>query len=180
MTRRDLSESQSDALYRRDHTWSDAGRMSATIAWDWHKRQPRGLRDAADMIRRAYADEVPGRLHNRELADDGTPKMTPQAESYIFGSDYAGETPPDVDGNTPVLDYYRTPFRAALSRLRGISRPRADLIEKVATGSHQPMQAAIEQGVPPWCAKLVAEDVLFAFMRSLSDLKISLPPEVAA
>lgn len=81
------SESQSAALERRDAPFAPENRTSAGNAYDWRRRQdPRDLRDAVRLVRRAYQDEVPTRMHNRDLADDGTPKMTPQTEAYMFGA----------------------------------------------------------------------------------------------
>jgi hypothetical protein len=161
------SQANAEALARRAAPYSAASDITFRIAWDWHKREPRGLRDAADMLRRAYADEVPTRLHNRDLADDGTPHMTPQAEGFIFED--ARKTT-DEDG---AIAYYRTPVRAAMANLEG---PRRQLVQKVATGEMHPFQAAQSLGVPDWCCKMVAEEVLRSFMRSLSDIKIALPP----
>ena len=86
--RRGISEAQSNALAleRRGRTYADANAASITLSWDWRKREPRDLREAVRMVRQAYADEVPAKMHNSELADDGTPRMTPQAEGYIFGN----------------------------------------------------------------------------------------------
>src|SRR6478672_2673864 len=93
------SEAQANAetLERRGRTYADPNTASIRINWHWEKRQPRSLRDAADMLRRAYADEVPTRLHERDLADDGTPKMTPAAEGFIFGHEAAGTEPAERD-----------------------------------------------------------------------------------
>ena len=49
---------------------------------------------------------------------------------------------------------------------------RAAIVSHVTIGSQGPVQAAIREGVPNWCAKLVAEDVLRSFLRRLSDLKL--------
>ena len=179
---RGISEAQSNALAleRRSAPYSESSGQSFTVAWNYHNREPKDLREAVRMVRAAYADEVPGRMHNRDIADDGTPRMTPQAEGYIFGSDTSG-TERRVEGEPlPALDYYRTPFRAALEHLRRSSPKRAAIISHVTIGSQSPIQAAIAEGVPAWCAGDVAEPTLRAFLRNLSDVKLHLPKEEVA
>ena len=171
------SQANAEALDRRERTYSEASGQSFRVSWDWHNREPRDLREATRMVRAAYADEVPARLHNQDLADDGTPKMTPQAEGYIFGSDTAGEARKDEE---PIVDFYRTPFRASLHNLTRHSVPRANLIARVAIAGESPVQAAVTVGVPQWCAAIVVEDVLRAFLRNLTDIKVHLPREEAA
>ena len=179
---RGISEAQSNALAleRRSAPWSAASGQSFTVAWNYHNREPKDLREAVRMVRAAYADEVPGRLHNRDLADDGTPHMTPQAEGYIFGSDTAGETRKVEGDPPPAIDYYRTPFRAALEHLRRSSPKRAAIVSHVTIGSQNPADAAIAEGVPPFCAKEVTESTLRAFLRNLTDIKVHLPKEAEA
>lgn len=174
--RDNMSEAQSDALYRRDHTFTEASRSSFTVSWDWHKREPKDLREAVRMVRQAYADEVPMRLHEGydAIGEGGTPKMDVRAEGYLFGRDDAGEARP---GETPAIDYYRTPFRATLSRYE---THRKAIVEHVAIGSMNPVSAAITEGVPYWCARMVAEDTLRGFLRSLSDVKVDDSGKVAA
>lgn len=182
---REPSESQinAEALARRERTYSEASGVSFRIRWDWHNREPRDLREAVRMARAAYADEVPTRLHNRDLEDDGTPDMTPQAEGYIFGSATAGEASrSEID--QPALDFYRTPCRAAIALLRRQSALRADLVQRVAVGEHRPIDsavaAAMSVGVPRDFAYEVAESTLRAFLRNLTDIKVHLPQEEAA
>jgi hypothetical protein len=174
------SQANAEALARREHSYSDASGVSFRLNWDWHNREPKDLREAVRMVRQAYADEVPAKLHNGDLADDGTPKMTPQAEGYIFGREDAGEARRTEDDPAPMLDFYRTPFRAALSHLERTSPPRAAIVQSVSMGSAMPMQATIATGVPAWCAKVVAEDTLRSFLRNLTDVKVHLPREAEA
>lgn len=174
---RGISDAQAnaEALDRRERTYSEASGVSFRLNWDWHNREPRDLREAVRMVRAAYADEVPAKLHGGDLADDGTPKMTPQAEGYIFGSPHAG-----YDQERPALDFYRTPFRAALAHLERSNKHRGAIVSHVTIGSLSPVEAAMREGVPGWCAKEVAESTLRAFLRNLSDVKVHLPREEAA
>jgi hypothetical protein len=54
-------------------------------------------------------------------------------------------------------------------------RKRAAIVSHVTIGSQEPAQAAIQEGVPSWCARLVAQDALFFFLHSMSDLRLHLP-----
>jgi hypothetical protein len=146
-------------------------RISFRVRWDYHRREPRDLRDAVRMTRRAYGDEVPVSLHegNNNIGMDGTPRMNSGAEGYIFG-DRMGSAQADE-----IVSYYYSPFRANLERMsRGdeAERRRAAIVSHVTIGSQGPLVAAVTEGVPSWCAKLVAFDALSAFLRSLTDLKV--------
>lgn len=174
---REPSEAQAnaEALYRRDATYSAASGQSFRVQWDWHNREPKDLREAVRMVRAAYADEVPARLHNRDLADDGTPHMTPQMEGYVFGSETSGSERRVEGEPLPALDFYRTPFRAALANLERANPNRGAIVSHVSIGSQSPVEAAMREGVPSWCAKEVAESTLRAFLRNLTDIKVHLP-----
>ncbi len=166
------SEAQAEALARRDSSYSGASSVSFSVAWNFRNREPRDLREAVRMVRQAYSDEVPTRLHEGfdSIGEGGTPKMDVRAEAYLFGRDDAGHERPDPVA--PALDYYRTPFRAAL-HLMGKTK-RGYIVRHVALGSMGPQEAAIREGVPYEFAKLVAWDVLCGFLRSMSDVKVDL------
>lgn len=171
-----LSDAQAnaEALARRDAPDIERNRTSAGMAYDFRRRQtPRDLRHAVSLVRRAYRDEVPTKLHEHGLADDGTPAMTPQTEAYIFGSPTwtdAGK------GETPIVSYFLTPFRATLDQMERhpaeSTRRRAAIVRHVTIGSQEPDQAALTEGVPSWCSRLVAWDALTTFLRCLSDVKV--------
>lgn len=197
---RDLSDSQAnaEALARRDAPWTATSAQSFAVAWDWRKRAPRSLGEAVTMVRALYAAEVPTKLHEAAIGEDGTPRMTPRAEGYIFGdprSDDAGrwEEPLTDDAGQPVkgddgkpvmvtrrdpIGHYHAPFRARLAGMEHggeLDRHRAAIVSHVTIGSQGPVQAAMAESVPQWCAKLVAEDALFAFLHGMSDLRLHLP-----
>jgi hypothetical protein len=192
------SQGNAEALVRRSAPYSEAHRMSVSVAYDWTKRQPESLRDAVRMVRRAYADEVPTRLTEGpgSIGDDGAPRFAPEATSYIFGNaqqtdagrprcicaesrrlipgPHAGECPADPD-NQPIMSYYLAPFRATLDLMaRGDepNRKRAAIVSHITIGSQGPQEAAIAEDVPMWCAKLVALDALTSFLRRLSDVRV--------
>lgn len=169
------AQANAEALERRGRTFADPSDASFSVAWDYHQRKPRDLADAADIIRRAYAEEVPVRLHEHDAGDDGTPRMHPAAESYIFGWAEAG-----YDPDKPLTDFYRTPFKAALARLYRKNPHRGSLVFRVAVGGESPIAAAVAMGILPWGARDVAERTLFGFCESMSDIKVTLAKEVEA
>lgn len=183
------AQSNAEALARRGLPYSTASSASFSVAWDWHRREPRDLKEAVKMARKAYADEVPTKLHDADIGDDGTPRMAARAEGYIFGSQDATDARPELDQDTgdriyPLLSYRLTPFRATLANMERASeeanRRRAAIVRHVTIGTQGPVDAALAEGVPRWCAKLVAQDALFVFLRSLTDVRLSLPKESEA
>lgn len=175
-----ISEAQAnaEALTRRGLPYTAASAASIEVRWDWQRRAPTDLRDAVRQVRRAYADEVPTKLHDGPgvIGQDGTPRMTARAEGYIFGhaeSDDAGRDP--ETGKRDMMGYYHAPFRATLSRMaRGdaCARRRARIVAHVTIGQEPPRDAAMREGAHPLDAVLVADDALRAFLRSLSDVRI--------
>jgi hypothetical protein len=184
---RNISDSQAnaEALYRRDHSFTEASAQSVRVAWDYRNREPRDLREAVHLVRKAYADEVPDKLHDGPdaIGEGGTPRMTARAEGYIFGSGDSDDAGRDAEtGQRDLVGYFHTPFRAALCRMQHGPEPerkRAAIVSHVTIGQQGPQEAAIAEGVPSWCAKLVAEDALRMFLRGLSDMKLHIPrPDV--
>jgi hypothetical protein len=169
------SQGNAEALVRRSTPYSEAHRMSVSVAYDWTKRQPESLRDAVRMVRRAYADEVPTRLTEGpgSIGDDGAPRFAPEATSYIFGN--AQQTDVGRDPEPGFVSYYLAPFRATLDLMaRGdeSNRKRAAIVSHITIGSQGPQEAAVAEDVPLWCAKLVALDALTSFLRRLSDVRV--------
>ena len=173
---REHSDAQlnADALARRESSFSTENRTSAGMAYDFRRRAPRDLRDAERIVRRAYGDEVPTRMHEHGLADDGTPAMTARAEAYIFGSDTwtdAGK------GDAPLTSYYLTPFRARLSEMEHhnaeSTRKHAAIVKHVTIGGQSGEAAAQSEGVPSWCSRMVAFEALATFLRGLTDVKVA-------
>ena len=181
MAQRGISDSQAnaEAVARRGTPYSAASDQSFRIQWDWHRREPRDLREAVSMIRRAHADEVPEKLHDghRYLADDGTPRMTARATGYLFGradSEDVGRDP--ETGRPDLVGFYHSPFKATIHRMSvgsGGERKRASIAVRVANGGG-PIDAATSEGVPLWCARVVAMDALMSTLREITNLKLHL------
>jgi hypothetical protein len=195
-----ISEAQAnaEALARRSAQYAPEHAASVSVQWDYRHREPTDLRDAVRLVRKAYADEVPERLHEGpdSIGEGGTPKMDARAMGYLFGNAQASDAPkarctcpwsdiemgghhddcPRNPRNQEALSYYHAPFRATLSRMASSNsdaqRKRAAIVSHVTIGSQGPQEAAISEGVPEWCAKLVAMDALRSFLRILSDVKV--------
>jgi hypothetical protein len=180
------SQSNADALVRRGSPYSAASDVSFRIRWDVNRREVDNLRDAVRAVRRAYADEVPTKLHDGPdaIGDDGTPRMTARAVGYIFGDpegDDAGRDP--ETGQRDLSGWHYSPFRAnlaAMSRGSDTQRLYAAIVQAITIGGQDARQAALAAGVRPEAiAKGVALMALRSFLRSLSDLKLHLPREDA-
>jgi hypothetical protein len=182
---RGISDAQAnaEALARRSAPYAVASEVSFKVAWDYTQREPENLREAVRMVRRAYADEVPTKLHEGydSIGEGGTPKMTAKAEGYLFGNPTSSDAGRDAETGEPdLVSYYHAPFRAALHRMSHgdeASRKRAAIVQHVTIGQQGPQEAAIAEDVPSWCAKVVAEDAIRAFLRDLTDIKVSLRRE---
>lgn len=168
------AQANAEALVQRNTPFASENRTSAGMAYDWRKRQdPRDLRDAVRLIRLAYQDEVPTKLHEGQaLADDGSPAMTPRAEAYIFGS----PTWTDAGKDEPLVSFYLTPFRARLNEMERhpaeSTRKHASIVRHVAIGGQSGEAAAMTEGVPSWCSRLVALEAITTFLRGLSDMAV--------
>lgn len=180
---RGISDAQAnaEALANRGRTYADDNAASFRLSWDANRRPPRDLRHAVDLCRRAYRDEVPTKLHESGLADDGTPRMTAKFEAYIFGSPTwtdAGK------GEQALVSFYLTPFRARLAEMESHSaestRKHAAIVSHVTIGGQTGESAAIAEGVPEWCSRLVAFTALSSFLRGLTDVSTDVAKGSAA
>lgn len=174
------AQANAEALARRGAPYTEASQASFGIQWDVHKREPDNLRDAVRAVRRAYADEVPDKLHEHAIGDDGTPRMTAKAEGYIFGHQEADDAARDPEsGQRDLVGWYFSPFRANLATMeRGTETQRlyAKIVSAVTIGGQDAKVAALAAGVGPECiAKGVALMALRAFLRSMTDMRVHAP-----
>ena len=166
------SEAQSAALAMRDAPYTEANRTS--YVWTMQRTDPPAdLRTVVYQLRKAYADEVPTRIHVHETDAGGDPAWSPEFTRYLTGSDMAVDR--KDDGTTEV---YTTPFRAALSGMSGIMRPR--IVERVVVAGLGPGDAAKAEGVPDEVAMIVADSILRTFWRRLSAVRLDMRPERVA
>jgi hypothetical protein len=177
------SQANAEALVRRSAPYSAAHDASFRLQWDVHKREPDNLRDAVRKCRRAYADEVPDKLHDSVIGDDGAPRMNARAVGYIFGSGSADDASRNPEtGEHDLQGFYYTPFRAALERMShgaDTERVYAAIVQSVTVGGQGPREAALLAGVQPDClAKSVALMAMRAFLRSMTDIRVHEPIQV--
>lgn len=153
----------------RSSTYADANAASWVLRMDRKAREPQTLREYVHELRKAYADEVPGRLHSRDTDAGGVPEWTPAFAHYIDGRPSA--TNPD--------ETYVTPFRAAITFMeRGdvAQQMRATVIRWVVVGGMDPTEAA-KQWAP--FERVVALHACRAFWRAMSDIRIVSPRRAA-
>lgn len=171
MTRLDrVSESHSRAM--REAPYTEAHRNSYTLKME-RTSPPDTLRELVHDLRKAYADEVPTRLHSHDTDAGGDPAWSPEFTRYLTGSDFS--TDRRDEGTTEV---YLTPFRACMAGMERSSdestRRRAAIVGHVTFGNFGPVESAMMEGVPEWCAKIVARDAHSVFWRRLSDVRLDL------
>ena len=173
LARRSEAQANAEALARRSATYADEHARSWEVRFNRPSHERRTLRDTIRDLRRAYADEVPTRMHVHDVDGGGTPAMSPEFKAYLMGSEFA--TDRRDEGTTEV---YTTPFRAALAAMARASdegtRHRASIAGHVVVAGMGPVEAALAEGVPDWCAKDVAEKALTVFARRLSDVRLEL------
>ncbi len=120
--------------------------------------QPRTLASAVRWVRWASRLEAPVRLHDRGIADDGTPRMTGEFVAYLQGATLVGVAcAVDEDG------WYRTPYRCALLTLHGRDETTdgagmAHLVAAIATTDEDVPTIAERLGIGPrWVVRPAAE-----------------------
>lgn len=156
------AQANAEALARRSATYADEHARSYEVRFDRARYRPRNMRDYVHQLRRAYADEVPSRIHVRETDAGGDPAWSPEFTRYLTGS----------DGATDKDETYRTPFRAALTSWRDDHR--RVIVGRIVLGGWDEKSAAIDAGVPEWCAHDVAFRSLEMFWNRLSDVRMDL------
>lgn len=133
------------------------------------------LRHLLRWAQRAYAEEPPPRLHDRDIADDGAPDHTPEAERY-FGMDAPRLdndprwTQPDDPRRTACRvdresGHYLTPLRCAIEQEPEVRR-RA-ILRAVLPDLFNPGEAISAAGEWWGGDDLAAGDVLFVTLLRL-------------
>lgn len=110
-------------------------------------------------------------LGAHSVGDDGNPRFAPETDAYIFGRPDALEH----DEPGAIIRYRLLPFRATLAIFtRGDEKMRhqAAIVRRVTAGEQGPMDAAMAEGVPSWCAKDVAEQTLRLFLTIMSEVAV--------
>lgn len=157
------SELNARALENRSRTYADPHAKSWEVKFDRATHEPRTLREYVHELRKAYQDEVPGRIHSRDLDAGGAPEWTPQFTRYLTGS----------PRSTDEEDNYLRPFSAALAYLTTHAdeamRERGVIVRRIVCGGDQPEEAASRY--QPF-NRVVALNACRVFWRSMSDVRI--------
>ena len=156
------AQANAEALARRTSTYADEHAASWQVRFDRPSHEPRSLRGYVNELRDAYEAECPSRLHRHDVDGGGTPAFTAAFEAWLWGSPFT------IDQESGA---YTTPFRATLAGMtRSASetaRRRAGIVGRVVAGVG-PVEAAMAEGVPEWCAKVVARNALETTWRNLT------------
>lgn len=173
------AQANAEALARRSAPAIVEHQESIRRSWDYRARQPRNRREAVRMVRRAYQDEVPERLHDGPdaIGEGGTPRFSSPAEGYLFGQPSASDARRDpATGELEAVSWYRYPFHATLDRFLGGDeemRRLGRIVSHVTVGDMDEIDAAIKEGAHPYDAATTADRALRAFLASLSDLRLT-------
>jgi hypothetical protein len=164
------SQANAEALARRSSTYADENARSWQFRFDRKANEPTSLGGYVKELRAAYADEMPERIHRHDVDGGGTPALSAEMSALLYGSPFATDTD----------DFYRYPFRACLQSMTRSDdlHARARIAAHVAIGGLSAVEAAILEGVPHWCAKVVATDALRVTWRRMA--AAPLPPRTAA
>lgn len=162
LDRKSDAQANAEALARRTSTYADQHAASWSVRFDRPTHEPTSLRGYVHELRDAYEAECPSRLHRHDVDGGGTPAFTAAFEAWLWGSPFS------IDQESGA---YSSPFRACLA---GMSRSadtrtqhRARIAYRAVVGGISAIEAAVEEGVPAWCAGVVARDALEVTWRRL-------------
>ena len=162
LTRRSEAQANAEALCSRSTSYADEHAASWQVRFDRPTHEPKSLRGYVAALRDAYQAEVPSRIHRHDVDDGGTPAFTAAFEQVLWGNPFA------LDKESGS---YSTPFRACVVGMHRSaddrSRKRAAIVARVVGGA-SPVESAMAEGVPDWCATLVAEDALRVTWRRMT------------
>jgi hypothetical protein len=167
--KRSLSEAQSRALYDRPYT--EAHRNSYALKME--RTKPPRPRELLHLLRKAYADEVPSRLHVHDTDAGGDPAWSPEFTRYLTGSDFATDT-----RDPGSVEVYTDPFRACMAGMQQSphegTRRRAAIVFRAVVAGEDLVTAAMCEGAPEWDAPACGARALELFWVRLSDIRLDL------
>lgn len=167
--RKSEAQANAEALARRSTTYADEHARSWSVAFA--RSEPTSLRDLVRDLRRAYADDMPGKMHVGHVDGGGTPAYAGEFASLIYGSPRA--TDHGDEGASPI---YQTPCRAAIDKLAGTHEA---IVKAVVVAGLGPVEAAVAAGIPEDVAKLTTDGVLRRFWRMMSAGPLPMPSTMA-
>jgi hypothetical protein len=168
LDRKSEAQANADALARRSATYADQHAASWSVRFDRPTHEPKSLRGYVNELRDAYEAEVPSRMHRHDVDGGGTPAFTAALEAWLWGSPFT------LDNETGA---YRSPFRACLAGMQRSAdertRKRSAIVAHITVGGSSATEAAIAEGVPSWCAEMVAYEALQVTWRRLTSAPIA-------
>lgn len=169
LDRRSEAQANAEALARRSASYADEHAASWQVRFDRPTHEPLSLRGYVRELRDAYEAECPTRLHRHDVDGGGTPAFTAAFSAWLWGSPFA------IDQETGA---WNTPFRACVAGMIRSSdertRRRAAIAGRAIVGGVTPLEAAIAEGVPSWCAEIVALDALTVTWRRLTSAPLAI------
>jgi hypothetical protein len=142
----------------RPEPHADEHYRSARTKGDRIATKPKGLRALLRWAQREWSLETPGRLHNRDTADDGAPDFTPETKSFL-GMATHGDIADDWRNIAcrTTEGYYATPLHCVVA---GLSDPERAYVRDLLTDLYHPEDIADIHGLPRWAHERVARDLL--------------------
>jgi hypothetical protein len=142
----------------RPEPHADAHRQSKVIAGDRVSYQPKGLRALIRWATLEWSAEVPTRLHDRDIADDGAPDFTPETKRYLGMS--GGDGPDDwqrIACRTDPDGYRTMPLHCVVA---GFPDAQRRFLRDLLTNLYTPDAIAELHGIPRAFHESVARDLL--------------------
>jgi hypothetical protein len=143
----------------RAEPYADANRHSRAVAGNRVTNRPVNLRALIRWATREWSAEVPSRLHDRDIADDGAPDFTPEAKR-VLGMTGTGNQPDDWQRIACRLDsdgYRATPLHCVVA---GFPDEQRRYLRDLLTNLYTPDAIAELHGIPRAFHEAVARDLL--------------------
>lgn len=145
-------------MMTRQGPHEDEHRQSARVKGDRVRFKPVGLRDLLRWASREWRLEAPVRLHDRDIADDGAPDLTPEAKRFLG---FSGSDQPDdwhrVACRLDADGSFVTPMHCVVA---GLPDPERAYIRDLLTDLFVPEAIAELHNIPRWVHEHVARDIL--------------------
>jgi hypothetical protein len=141
----------------RSEPYSDSHRASTRAKGDRVNNRPHGLRALLRWAGREWALEVPARLHDRDIADDGAPDHTPEAKRFLG---MTSDGPDDHKHTACRLDtdgYRVTPLHCVVA---GFPDKQRRYLRDLLTDLYTPEAIADIHGIDRAFHECVARDLL--------------------
>lgn len=136
--------------------------------------RPKSLAALLRLLKRQYALEPPPKLHSgTELADDGDPQFTGEAQRFLgFGQRTGPNDWVAVACQTDVDGYYVTPLRCAIERMRQCNARDGRIAARVLTHFFHYSDVTRVEGIHDDDAPRVLADILYRLYDSMTAVPV--------